>query len=502
MENPRLQASLRDLTAVLFRRKRSALTVALVSLLTGLAWLFLVRGEAWEATGKILVTMGREQAPPPTMLDERGIVLGDPIQHVNSEVDLLKNRDLIARVVDTLGMDAPPEPPPMPGRWLPRIPWAFQRFSKAVGEALNGLLIRVGVRERVPHRDAVIARLYDGTVVTPQENSGVVVVRMFLPERRGAADVLNTLLDLYQDFRLEALDDQGAVDFFLRRTEETDARLRDLDEALATLEMGGGVKAYDAQVQMLLVRVNEARKQEEEARLEWVESTNRRRRFEEEEGKGESTYAGIGVWPEGSLPADLLHQITEVNRERERLRLTELDGSPLMENLEAQEHLLIESLRAAVAAEAAEASGELDERRQVVADLEGRLRALGLEQATLAALERERTASERSYQSFQAKLEEAEVNRALALAQLDNVAIIERAIDPVQPAGPRKMLLMQVLIVLSVFGALAWVAVAEFFDQRVHSREDLERGLGVPVLASIPLREGTERMETADATRG
>ena len=358
----------------------------------------------------------------------------------------------------------------------------------------------MGVREEIPYRDAVVDRLYQGTLVSPQDNSGVVRVVMYLPNRQGAALILNTLLDLYQDFRLEALDDQGAVDFFRNRTGEIRDQLREVDDAIATLETDGNVHAFDAQVQMLLVRINDARERVNEARILWREADHRLERLREELDREQPRLAGIGVWPEGSIFGDLLRQITEIERELERRRLTELPGSPLMDNLRAQRQVLVESLQASVEAREVEARRELAEREGVLEELTGRLEALGLQRARLAALERQRTASERSYLSFQEKLEEAEVNQALALEQLDNVAIIEWAMDPVQPAGPRKVLLIQVLLALSLFGALSWVAVAEFFDQRVHSREDLERGLGVPVLASIPIRQELASLEAVDAT--
>ncbi|MEC9373869.1 MAG: hypothetical protein VYC34_08495, partial [Planctomycetota bacterium] len=84
------------------------------------------------------------------------------------------------------------------------------------------------------------------------------------------------------------------------------------------------------------------------------------------------------------------------------------------------------------------------------------------------------------------KLEETMAIAALEDANSGSVRVIQRAMTPLAPAGPRKLILLALAAALSLFAAASFVAVAEFFDHRVYTREEVEKRLGAPVMASIP----------------
>ena len=79
---------------VVFRRKWSVLAVFVVTILSALIYLFLIKDELYELEAKILIKIGREQAPPTTLVGERPLIMGYRHQDVNSEVDILRSTDL------------------------------------------------------------------------------------------------------------------------------------------------------------------------------------------------------------------------------------------------------------------------------------------------------------------------------------------------------------------------------------------------------------------------
>ncbi len=484
----RLRTSVRDLAEIVFRRKWGLLIVISTSLLVGIVWLFFIRGQVWEVSSKVMVRMGREQAPPPTMLDDRGVFLGDPLQYVNSEVDILHNRDLISMVVDSLGLASPKPPEPAPHGILARTRYEFHRLRDWMDRTTNEVLIRMGFRERVPRHDAIVDQLYSGMTVSAQDNSDVVVVRMLLPSRQGSAAVLNTLLHFYQPFRLAMLDDEGSEAFFVDQVKETSARLADVERELAHYQIDEGALDYEHQTQLLLDQAEKLRSEVEEARVALVLATERQKRLEAEMARDTPQLAAVSDFPEGSLPAELVQQIAELDREFARLRVHEVDSSVLLKNNRAQATALARTLKANLAVSVLEAQQRHRELSDALAAIQARMADLANGEVRRAAAAREKLALQANLADYQKRLEAARVNRALTSSRLDNVAIIERAVDPVRPAGPRKLLLLEVLVVLSLFGGLAWLVVVEFFDHRVHSAADLQRELGVPVLATVPLR--------------
>jgi uncharacterized protein involved in exopolysaccharide biosynthesis len=65
---PVLDATARDLLLVLFKRKWSILIILTVAALSAFVYLWFIREDVYTASAKILVKLGSEQAPPPTLL--------------------------------------------------------------------------------------------------------------------------------------------------------------------------------------------------------------------------------------------------------------------------------------------------------------------------------------------------------------------------------------------------------------------------------------------------
>jgi uncharacterized protein involved in exopolysaccharide biosynthesis len=107
------QITARDLALILFKRKWGIIAVMAVTMISCLVWLFLIRDDSYEVSVKVLVKIGREQAPPPSVMGASPMVVAYRSQDVNSEIDIFQNGELIARVVEELGLDQPvlqPEP--------------------------------------------------------------------------------------------------------------------------------------------------------------------------------------------------------------------------------------------------------------------------------------------------------------------------------------------------------------------------------------------------------
>jgi len=105
-----------------------------------------------------------------------------------------------------------------------------------------------------------------------------------------------------------------------------------------------------------------------------------------------------------------------------------------------------------------------------------------------ARLDRRKRSLEGLYNQLQTRLKEAEIARAV---ELGDVQVSDLAIFPRDPIRPRKQrsLLLSILLGLSL--GLALAAARDYFDETVHTREDLSKITGLPVLGLIPRIRGS-----------
>src|SRR6266571_5926324 len=171
MEYSPFRTSLRDVLIIAFKRKWSILTILLVAGLSAVVWLWVVRQDLYTASAKVLVKLGQEQVPPATVMTGLPQVVGYRYQEVNSEVDILQNQDLVARVVDELGLDKPSPPPPIPAEGFGRYRYLAKMYIQEVQTWFEDLLVRYGLRIKLTPREAVLYALSTGLDVHAQKDS-------------------------------------------------------------------------------------------------------------------------------------------------------------------------------------------------------------------------------------------------------------------------------------------------------------------------------------------
>ena len=490
VERDPLQTSLRDLTIALFRHRWSFVLIVATAFVSAVIWLWVIRDQAYEVSAKLLVRIGSEQSAPPTVLDERAVFIGARTQDVNSEADILHNRDLLARVVDELGLDKPGPPKTPPAGLLPRVRFELREAMRAVREWTDEALIQLGMRDRLTPREKALALLDRSLLVTPQRESNVLVVRMFLPERTGGGKVLNTLLEFYRDFRLNVYQDESAVSFLSARVSDAESRLHEAEAGLEQFEKTGGIHAIEEQTKLLLAQLADAQGAERSAGILSREAADRLARLYRVLATDEPDFAVAGAFVEDSLPRQIVLDLTALQKERERLRVTDLDDSIRMRNNREQFKLLTGILRSNMEAALAERQSALDSRGRARSEIQAELRRLQAQHTKWGNLKREVTSLEASYLFYSKRFEEASANSALKLDRIGNVTVIEHAMDAFAPVGMRRSTLLGIVVVLSILVALAFVVLVEFFDHRVWSADVLEAQLLVPALATLPAPGG------------
>jgi polysaccharide biosynthesis transport protein len=120
-----------------------------------------------------------------------------------------------------------------------------------------------------------------------------------------------------------------------------------------------------------------------------------------------------------------------------------------------------------------------------------RMNQLGPWEVRLAQLQRDRDMAEKSYLNLAGKLEDLQIREN---ARRSTARVIENAVQPDSPIRPRKAINIAVSLLLGLLlgGCLAFLL--DVLDDRITTAEEVDRLLGLPILAHIPTMAGDRRL--------
>jgi uncharacterized protein involved in exopolysaccharide biosynthesis len=334
-------------------------------------------------------------------------------------------------------------------------------------------------------------------VIRPPKDSYVIVVSMYLPVREGAARVLNSLLDIYLQRRAALFEERTAVPVFRSEAAARSAGLSEAETQLQAFETQSGISAIEKQKEVLLSEIARSDEELRSAELARGEAAEKLSRMERELQSSEPDFAALGDFEKDSFVGSLLLQLSELQKEREQLRLTELDSGARIQNNRSQFSALMKLVLSNLRSTLEQFEATRESRAVAVKQLHASLANLHDQQSRWTDLRRKTEVLESDYLFYGKKLAEASANAALAKADTSNVVIAERAMDAIAPSGMRKTTLLEISLGVALLAALSWVAVLEFFDHGLYSGADLEKRLGAPVLASVPFAKPGKMLETS-----
>ncbi|HSW35479.1 MAG TPA: Wzz/FepE/Etk N-terminal domain-containing protein [Candidatus Limnocylindrales bacterium] len=81
------------------------------------------------------------------------------------------------------------------------------------------------------------------------------------------------------------------------------------------------------------------------------------------------------------------------------------------------------------------------------------------------------------------------MEEVVEIMQVENVSIVDAAVEPTTPISPRIPLNVAVALVIGIMTAVGLVFLFEYFDRSFKDPEEITRLLGIPVLGIIPHME-------------
>jgi polysaccharide biosynthesis transport protein len=488
--------TLRDLVATFFRHQQF-ITRVFIAILVGavLVGIFFVR---YESEAMILV---KHQRVDPVVSSDR--TSGVPIprtdlteQEVNSEVEILKSDDLLRETVIATGLDQKVK------LFSPSSWFAAEEEKRAMRIA------------------KAVKRLDSNLAIFPTRRTNLLTIRYTASDPKQAHAVLKTFVDAYIKKHVAVNSMPQQFGFFAEQAEAYQNRLTVAEEELSRFNRTNSVTSpidernklldkvtsFDAELQTTRAEIAENRDRERVLRsqlrsspdrltteiktinnqplLEELKSSLLKLELQHTEllAKFAPTYRPVReiedkiAQTKQAIAREESHPVRDETTNRdpayEWVRTEQAKSGSQKEALRAREAMLLRTIK----------------------DYNARIADLDQKAIAQQALVRNVKAAESEFLLYQQKREEARINDALDQRQMVNVAVAQ---PPTQPTLPARSPLMYALIggVLGLLVASALVFSFEYMDQSFRTPRELETGLGVPVLASIPAPSASLSLE-------
>lgn len=487
---PKPGLSLRDAAGILFRRKWLILTT-LITAATVTAFLVSQTTPKYEARMKLLVKNMRSDVPVTAGKEESVDINEVSESQINSEIELLKGRDLLEQVVVRLEMAKPA---------------ANRTQAESIEETARDL-----------EKDLRVSAV---------KKANIIEVTYLAESPETAASVLDLLAKLYLDKHLKVHHPTGAFEFFRNQASVYEQDLRQAESRYSDFQQQKETVGIDQQKELTLARLTETK-----ARLQDLEGviSETDKRITALNDQLANTAKRITtqnrVLPNQYSVERLNTMLVEFRNRRIQLLTKFQPTDRVVKEVDEQIATTTEALERAVKSTSSEEATDVNPLRM---SLEADLAKAQIEQAGRLALKNNLTKqsqiyqeqlsrlagataihddlarqvkqSEEAYQLYSKKAEESRIGDALDKEKISNVSIAEAPVAPLTPNKNERLTLSVLGLSIGLLFSFGGAIVAEVLRETFHSPRELEAFTGVQVLSTIPLQTSRNKRTEINAT--
>jgi uncharacterized protein involved in exopolysaccharide biosynthesis len=498
-------AGLGDMAAVFFRHKKKALAFAL--LVFGLGTLIILFApRKYRSEARLFLQVGRESVRlDPTATTGKTIALQQPGRdsEVATAIEVLHGRAILEATVDRL----------TPEVVLGEVGGGAAQPNPVADALLAPLRQAAGAIKNIDpisKREEAVIQLERNFEVDAEHESTILALTYDAETPQLAQQIMSTIVDVYRAEHARLHQTSGSKKFFAAQREALEHQLVAAEHALreAKNAMGvGSIESRRSTLEQRLASVELSRNgviqsiAAAEARIaalndhiaDMPETVHTSTKVMPNTGADSlrSQLYGLQVQlmelEANYKPDHPLVQSTQAKVEEARQMLAAESGTR-QESFESansnQRALLLElaQVESGLAGHKAQLA-ELDRQQAEVLDA---MRKLNDDELTIQQLERAYTLASTNFYGYAEDLEQARIDEELDRQQITNVAVAQKATLAEKPVSPSKMLVGALSLLLATAGTAALVLACEKLDSRVHTEDQIESVLRLPVLASVP----------------
>jgi polysaccharide biosynthesis transport protein len=473
-----------DLLFITFKWLPQMVLIVLLGVGFGFAYLVLIRADMYEATAKLYVKAGMEQASSPLRSSDPSVTyLAQARGAVQSEIDLLHNDMLVHRLVDEIDLSALAATSE-PDTLVQRLKQHVKDTISSAREVLDQTLAALDLKTIPTPEDAMRVRLSGSLQVESSADSDVIVISLRWPDPEHASALLGRLVELFLEFRSDVFEGGGEIAFLELKRDEAKRELESIEAEMTIFEESGEARNAAHRIQLLESELVDAQRDHDRRSLDLALA---KQRLERITGRIDTDgNVAIGTFPADSAVSEMAGSLITLLGERSRLLATSAPDTPEVREFDAQVTSMTALLRRQLESEAEDRASTSDAARDRLDRISASLRELQTARQEWNTLERLKDMAEPRYREAEERLERARDINALRQARLSNLVLVQPAIASPLPVGMRSVILLAIISLLSVVVACGWALLREMMDNRLHQANRAARLLGLPLLGDLP----------------
>jgi len=474
--------------------RRKWLIIGIFGLIVVLAALFIFQmTPLYTATARVLIDSRQNN-----VVDVEAVLSGvsNDTAAINSEIDIIKSRQLLKKVADRLDLYSNPLTNPELNSDARSDLMATVK-STVLGP-VKDLLGKGEAEELTPEEQRatmesrVLDNISSNLEVTTTGVSSVISISYTSPSPRLSSQIANTVADQYLVDQLEAKFEatRRANEWLSERLKDLRTEVESAEQAVRTyreennlIQTGSGT-VNDQQLASINAELVVAR-----VALSQAEARYRGARSMAASGSVE----GIGDVLASPLIQQLRQQESDLRRQQAELSGRYGPRHPEMLRIKSELQNLEAKIQEEVNRIVQSMANEVEVARAKVTALENSLDALENKAGTnaraevqLNELERQAESARTLYESFLGRFRETSSEAQLATA---DGRIIESAVPPLTPSAPQTILLLALSCFLGLAAGLGVAVLLELLDRGFRTADQLERSVHLPVLSMVPIVE-------------
>jgi len=509
-------ATLRDVLFILFRQEKRIL-LFFVTVVVAVILATVLAPSVYQSEAKVLIRLGKESLADPTLSNDINPILSvgqSRDSDIASGIELMKSRELAAQVVDQFGHESflsPRDAKIESGEknpFLVAVDWFDDLLTP--GDSPTGEQSAEEAR-----REDAIEAFMENLEIEVGKQSTIITLTLDAYHPKLAHDALQFLLDAYIERHIEVYQASGSLQFFEEQAAALKTALEAEEDRLQQLKLEFGVTTFDEAQTLLMDRIDALKQSIDEtlgnrAAASAALDSLRRNSAELPQLVAVQKKSGIPNLTANAMREDLF----DLRIQEQRLLAKYEETSPPVKSIREE----IAQAEALLKAEAETLTEDIDGTNTVYQDI---LSSTLKQQATLRGIDAQATAlneqllqsmeslnqliqtgldarrmernmgiQESNYRTYLDKMEQARINRELEIQQLSNISVVQSPTMTVDNVRPRRLLNVVMGFFLALFGGITFAFILEYLDDSFKKPDDVERELGVPVLAAIARPKG------------
>ena len=444
--------NLRQFLSLLRARRRLILASLFATVLLALGW-SLVQSKTYTATASVLLNY--KGVDPLTGVTMPGQLLPG---YMATQIDIISSKNVALRVVDRLRLATSPV-----------VLAQFQEATEGKGTVRDWLA------------DLLLRRLD----IKPARESSVVEISFKGADPAFAAAVANAFAEQYQNASVQLKTDpmKKTASYFNEQTKQLRDNVENAQARLSKYQQEKGIVSLDNnRVDVELSRLNDLSTQLVAAQAAALEATSRER------------MAGSGAANSPDVANNPLIQNLRVALAAAEAKLAEGmarygSNHPQYQAARAEVDKMRSDLNTALGMVSKSVGGNAqvlrqreDQLRAALAAQKTRVLELNRTRDELGVMLKDLDSAQRAFDSASGRFSQTRIE---AQAEQSDIAVLNPAVAPSEPSGPRVLLNTLVAILLGTVLGLGLALLLELLQRPVRSCGDMQELLGIPVLGTI-----------------